>query len=357
MLAVRPLFHPLARDDRADARTSRAGPDWVFGERTHGPLSSTHWISVAKDGALRIISLADGTSHVVSTPYVSISALCAISPTQVAVLGRPATKPALIAVLSLSSASSAKEGVKEEILKLSSSASVDPAFISEGSVVSYPTPDGAKAYGIYYPPASGTHSGVDGTLPPLVTHVHGGPTASASRGLGWGVAFFTSRGFAYVDVDYGGSTGASLLSSSCVSSRRARSDPSSSSSSRVRQGVPGAPRRSVGRRRHQGHHRVRRVPDQGGQGRQGEGRDHGRLGRSVSLALLLSLLAAHGLLSLTRARRLAGGFTVLGSLANSKVFTAGTSYFGVADIKMLCDDTHKVRPALSPSVSPLEHVL
>ncbi|GAA5847199.1 hypothetical protein JCM9279_006134 [Rhodotorula babjevae] len=265
-------------------------PDWVFGERTHGPLSSTHWISIAKDGALRIISLADGSSHVVSTPYVSISALCAISPTQVAVLGRPATKPALVAILTLPySATSSQGDVKEEILKLSSSASVDPAFISEGSVISYPTPDGARAYGIYYPPASGTHAGVDGTLPPLVTHVHGGPTASASRGLGWGVAFFTSRGFAYVDVDYGGSTG-------------------------------------------YGKDFRERLAGQWG------------VVDFKDTVECVEYLIKEGKVDKEKVAITggsAGGFTVLGSLANSKVFTAGTSYFGVADIKMLCDDTHK----------------
>ncbi|KPV73820.1 uncharacterized protein RHOBADRAFT_54417 [Rhodotorula graminis WP1] len=265
-------------------------PDWTFGERTHGPLSSSHWVSIAKDGALRIISLADGTSHVVSTPYVSISALCAVSPSQVAVLGRPATKPALIAILTLpSSSSSAKDGVKEEILKLSSSASVDPAFLSEGSVVSYPTPDGAKAYGVYYPPASGTHTGVDGSLPPLVTSCHGGPTSAARRGLGWGVAWFTSRGFAFVDVDYGGSTGYG----------------------------------KEFRERLAGQWGVVDVKD--------------------TIACVEHLIKEGKVdkdkVAITGGS--AGGFTVLGSLANSKVFTAGTSYFGVADIKMLCDDTHK----------------
>jgi len=203
-------FALLARDDPADARTSHAGPDWMLGQATHGPLSTSTWISAASGGALRVTSLADGTSYTVSTPYVSISTARVVSPTQVVVLGSPATKPSLLSLLTLpSSASSSTDGVQEEVLKLSSSASVDPAFVSEGTKISYPTPDGATAYAIFYPPSSGSHAGPEGTAPPLVTHCHGGPTSAARRGLDWTIAFFTSRGFAYVDVDYGGSSGAS----------------------------------------------------------------------------------------------------------------------------------------------------
>lgn len=90
---------------------------------------------------------------------------------------------------------------------LSSSAAVDAGFVSSGEKISYATFDGTSAYAVYYPPASATHSGPPSSAPPLIARCHGGPTASARRGLDWLVAFFTSRGFAFVDVDYGGSTG------------------------------------------------------------------------------------------------------------------------------------------------------
>ncbi|GAA5827124.1 hypothetical protein JCM3770_000247 [Rhodotorula araucariae] len=266
------------------------GPDWVLGQSTHGPLSPTQWISTASGGALRVISLADGLSYTVPTPYVAISTLAVVSPTQVAVLASPATKPALVSLLTLpSSASAAAEGVKEEVLKLSSSAAVDPAFISEGNKISYPTPSGAEAYAIFYPPSSGTHAGPAGTAPPLVARCHGGPTSSARRGLDWLVAFFTSRGFAFVDVDYGGSSGYG----------------------------------KEYRERLAGKWGVVDVQD--------------------TIACVEHLVKGGKVdkdkVAITGGS--AGGFTVLAALTDSKVFTAGTSSYGISDLALLADDTHK----------------
>jgi dipeptidyl aminopeptidase/acylaminoacyl peptidase len=63
------------------------------------------------------------------------------------------------------------------------------------------------AFGLLYPPHNRSFRGPDGDLPPLVVTSHGGPTASAYTGLSIGTQLFTSRGFAVLDVDYGGSTG------------------------------------------------------------------------------------------------------------------------------------------------------
>ncbi|TNY18223.1 peptidase S9, prolyl oligopeptidase, partial [Rhodotorula diobovata] len=269
------------------------GPDWVLGQSTHGPLSPTHWVSIASGGALRVISLADGTSHTVATPYVSIPTLCVVSPTQVAVQGSPATKPSLISLLDLPTSRSgdpSKEAAKEEILKVSSSASVDPAFISEGHKISYPTPDGATAYAILYPPASGSHEGPAGEAPPLVTRCHGGPTSAARRGLDWMVAFFTSRGFAFADVDYGGSSA--------------------------------------------------------GYGKDFRERLAGQWGVvdvNDTIACVEHLVKEGKVdkekVAITGGS--AGGFTVLAALTDSKVFTAGCSSYGISDLALLADDTHK----------------
>ncbi|GAA5928314.1 hypothetical protein JCM3775_000572 [Rhodotorula graminis] len=265
-------------------------PDWMLGQSTHGPLSPSTWISTASGGALRVISLADGTSYLVPTPYVSISTLRVVSPAEVVVLASPAATPSLISLLTLpSSSSSAKAGVKEEILKLSSSASVDSSFVPEGSKISYSTPDGSTAYAIFYPPSSGSHAGPEGATPPLVTHCHGGPTSAARRGLDWTVAFFTSRGFAYVDVDYGGSSGYG----------------------------------KDFRERLAGQWGVVDVND--------------------TIACVEHLVKEGKVdkdkVAITGGS--AGGFTVLAALTDSKVFTAGCSSYGISDLALLADDTHK----------------
>ncbi|GAA5888938.1 hypothetical protein JCM6882_009687, partial [Rhodosporidiobolus microsporus] len=182
------------------------GPDWLFGQSTHGSLSSSEWISSAPSGSLRITSLSDGTSSLVDTPYAAFEDLQPVSSSSVVVIGKPSIAPAVVALLTFAGGQ-----VKEQVLARSSTASVDTAFIPEAEKITFPVtsfPDSkGVGHALYYPPSSGTHAGVDGTLPPLIARCHGGPTASARRGLDWLVAFFCSRGFAFLDVDYGGSTG------------------------------------------------------------------------------------------------------------------------------------------------------
>ncbi|CAI7743117.1 unnamed protein product [Closterium sp. NIES-54] len=63
------------------------------------------------------------------------------------------------------------------------------------------------AHALFYPPASGTFQGPQGALPPLLVKCHGGPTGCLDSALRLPLQFWTSRGFAVVDVNYGGSTG------------------------------------------------------------------------------------------------------------------------------------------------------
>jgi dipeptidyl aminopeptidase/acylaminoacyl peptidase len=84
---------------------------------------------------------------------------------------------------------------------------VDPAFVSVPEHVPFPSADGRTAYALFYPPAHPELNGPEGELPPLIVEIHGGPTASAEAVFSTGVQYWTSRGFAVVDVNYGGSTG------------------------------------------------------------------------------------------------------------------------------------------------------
>src|SRR4029078_12895490 len=63
------------------------------------------------------------------------------------------------------------------------------------------------AFANYYPPANPDHAAPPGEKPPLVVKCHGGPTSGASSVLSLGIQYWTSRGIAVLDVDYGGSTG------------------------------------------------------------------------------------------------------------------------------------------------------
>ena len=84
---------------------------------------------------------------------------------------------------------------------------VDDTFYSEPEAIEFPTDDGRTAFALLYPPRNPGFTGPAGELPPLVVHAHGGPTSEAVPELDPYVQYFTSRGLAFVDVNYGGSTG------------------------------------------------------------------------------------------------------------------------------------------------------
>jgi dipeptidyl aminopeptidase/acylaminoacyl peptidase len=164
-----------------------------------------------------------------------------------------------------------------------------PAGLSVAEHLTYPSGE-RRAHALLFPPASATHAGPEGEAPPLVVVIHGGPTSAAFPGLALGTQYWTSRGFAVVSVNHGGSTG-------------------------------------YGR----------------------EFRDEllGEWG-VVDVADCLAAvrhLTARGLVDPARTvirGGSAGGFTVLRALlAEDTPFAAGADHFGVADLEALARDTHK----------------
>ena len=93
-----------------------------------------------------------------------------------------------------------------QIIKCSSDLSFDTNLISIPRQIQFPTTLGT-AYGYYYPPKNGEYEGLEGESPPLLVKAHGGPTACTGTSFNPAIQFWTSRGFAILDVDYGGSTG------------------------------------------------------------------------------------------------------------------------------------------------------
>jgi len=94
-----------------------------------------------------------------------------------------------------------------EVLRESERTSIDPAFFSVPEPIEFPTDGGREAHAYYYPPTNPDLSASQGDLPPLVVHVHGGPTSESTPRFELETQFWTSRGFALVHVNSGGSTG------------------------------------------------------------------------------------------------------------------------------------------------------
>ena len=111
-----------------------------------------------------------------------------------------------------------------------------PEYLSAPRAIEFPTEGGLTAHAFFYPPANKDFTGPpDDARPPLIVMSHGGPTSAASAEFDLGIRYWTSRGFAVVDVNYGGSTGYGRA---------------------YRERLNG----HVGRRRHDGLHQRRPVP-------------------------------------------------------------------------------------------------
>jgi dipeptidyl aminopeptidase/acylaminoacyl peptidase len=166
---------------------------------------------------------------------------------------------------------------------------IDIADVSRARRISYPTTGGRVASGLYYAPVNSRCEAPSGTAPPLVVMIHGGPTAAAGPQFTLTMQFWTTRGFAVVDVDYGGSSGYG---------------------------------RAV-RNELDGQWGIVDVDD---------------CCAAAEHLASLGLADPHRLVIRGGS---AGGFTVLAALARRDVFAAGASYFGVADLAALAADTHK----------------
>jgi dipeptidyl aminopeptidase/acylaminoacyl peptidase len=94
-----------------------------------------------------------------------------------------------------------------EVLRRSSTLEIDEVYLSTPCAVEFPTEDGLTAHGFFYAPKNGDFKAPDLERPPLLVESHGGPTAATTTALMLGIQYWTSRGIAVLDVNYGGSTG------------------------------------------------------------------------------------------------------------------------------------------------------
>jgi len=161
--------------------------------------------------------------------------------------------------------------------------------ISQGEPVQFKGADGGQVHALYYPPTNGKYELPPGIKPPAIVSAHGGPTGFADRGLKLKIQYWTSRGFAYLDVDYRGSAGYGK-----------------------------AYREALG-----GQWGVLDVAD------------------VVSGAQWLKAQGLADPEKLIISGSSAGGYTVLQALVTSDEFAAGAAYYGISDLAKLAEHTHK----------------
>jgi len=261
-----------------------AYPQWVFGLSNYGFTDDGQIVcSFTQNGNwhLAIYDPSNGSFLPINTPYINISSL-QVKGDQVFFLGGSATEAMGIIKLDL-------QTKQFETIKFSSSFEIDKEYISQAHSIFFPTSNGEDAYAWLYLPKSKDYIAPDGTLPPLLVKSHGGPTAAASASLNLRIQYWTSRGFAYLDVNYRGSTGYGRAY----------------------------------RKKLEGQWGIVDVDD--------------------------CLNGAHYLIQqgivdpekLAISGGSAGGYTTLAALTFHDLFKAGASYYGASDLEALASDTHK----------------
>src|SRR5829696_5880609 len=184
-----------------DLEAEVVGPDWQFGYKTFEFLPGGQIAISARSGGRDelVVRARDGTISPVGVPqFTEISSLSWDRDCLIVRAAGPA-HPAVVAEVTLDG--------EVNVLRNATPNVPDPADVSMSRHIEFPTTGGATAYGNFYPPTNRTFRGSDGELPPLIVTSHGGPTAAAFSVFATGLQLFTSRGYAVLDVDYGGSTG------------------------------------------------------------------------------------------------------------------------------------------------------
>jgi dipeptidyl aminopeptidase/acylaminoacyl peptidase len=177
-------------------------PQWFFGMSTYAFVSSDNIICTYNEkGTWHLANLNTVTKKLqpIKTNYTDISYLRARSGKVVFVAGSP-IEPASIVQLDLHSE-------RIEIFRRSTDMVIDAGYLSIPRAIEFPTEHGLTAHAFFYPQQNQDYIAPPGEKPPLLIISHGGPTSIVSSKLDPLIQYWTSRGFAVLNVNYGGSTG------------------------------------------------------------------------------------------------------------------------------------------------------
>lgn len=98
-----------------------------------------------------------------------------------------------------------RSGRGVHIWRRATSEELPPTAYSMAQPLTWQGMDTGMVHGLFYPPHNQRFDGID--RPPLIVHVHGGPTGQARSGFNLRAQFFASRGYAFLEVNFRGSTG------------------------------------------------------------------------------------------------------------------------------------------------------
>jgi dipeptidyl aminopeptidase/acylaminoacyl peptidase len=181
-------------------------PQWSFGMSNYA-FAGRHRIAAAYTsnglGQLAMLDLLSGRLTKLDLPFTEFWSVRADGGDQIVFGAGGPDLPASIVSLDAGSGT-------YRILKQSTEIAEDPEIrrlFTALHPIDFPTQGGNRAFAFYYPPFNPDFTAPPDDKPPLMVRCHGGPTAAASTTLALGIQFWTSRGIAVLDVNYGGSTG------------------------------------------------------------------------------------------------------------------------------------------------------
>jgi dipeptidyl aminopeptidase/acylaminoacyl peptidase len=181
-----------------------ADPPWELDYSTYALLPDGRIVCRYRQAGTDQLALFDphsGQLERLPVPYTSIKPyLRATDEHLVFIGGGPTTLPAVVSLDLASGEPTVLAGPGDD-------AAVAARFLSMPQRIEFPTNDGQTADALYYPPTNQETIGPAGQRPPLLVQPHAGPTAEATSRLDLRTQFFTSRGFAVVNVNYAGSSG------------------------------------------------------------------------------------------------------------------------------------------------------
>jgi len=256
-------------------------PQWAFGQSFFDFWQNEVICVYSEQGADVLARIHEGKLKKIDLPFTSIKGL-SVTGDHLYFVGTSPSIPSSLVKLNLKT-------MKYSTIKKSREASIQEAYISHPQAITFPTTDGLSSHAFYYPPKNADYCGLPNELPPLLVLSHGGPTAHEVPAYNLEIQYWTSRGIAVVDVNYGGSSGYG----------RAYRD------------------------RLKGAWGIVDVDD------------------CTNAALYCVEKGLADAKRLCIAGGSAGGFTTLACLTFKDVFRAGASFFGVSDLEALTLDTHK----------------
>lgn len=180
-------------------------PPWVFGQRDYCHANSKHLIAVRQNegnNSLCAIDTTTGTRTDLCSRFAGYQSLVISGDAVLFIAERATAFPAIVR-------HDLRSG-EQRIICEAAISPVDTAYLSSAEPIQFTNRNGQISYANYYPPCNPAVQlapGEPNARPPLLVLSHGGPSAASSTALNLRIQYYTTRGWAVADVNYGGSTG------------------------------------------------------------------------------------------------------------------------------------------------------